>query len=184
MDSSWKMVRQVLQVTTALFLTMQIGIVSKARAQNADAEVHVSGSSPITCIQKRKPAVDTSGFDMDVICSDEISGIISYVFPSDAHYKITAQIKRRGDGDTDLPAMEQLFSKDGITAVGTGQVSVPVNKNTSIPIEPWNRGDDYCRPGNFPVSIVLSIAVPIGDDGESNYADVLDTTISVTCAGG
>lgn len=184
MDSKLKKVRQALQMTTAFFLTMQIGIVGNARAQNADAEVHITGSSPITCVQKRKPAIGRSGFDMEVRCSAQVSGIIKYVYPADVRYKITARIDSRGYSDKDLPPGEEPFSKDGLTAAGTGQVTVPISVNTTIPIEPWNKDDDYCRPGNFPASIVLSVAVPIGDDGESNYGDVRDTTINVTCAGG
>lgn len=184
MDSSFKKIWQALQVMTALSLAMLIGMVGKARAQNANAELHVTGASPITCIQNRKPAVGNSGFVMEVRCSAEVSGTITYMHPSDARYRVSARIDSRGYDEGDLPPGERPWNEHGLTVTGTGQVTIPVSVNTSIPIEPWNKQIDYCRAGNFPASIILNVAIPIGDNGEANYGDVLETTVNVTCAGG
>lgn len=184
MSSSLKMARLALRATTALFLIVQAGLVTKAQAQNADAELHAIDSTQIKCIQRRKPAIGTSGYDMEVECTAEVSGIIGYVYPSGVRYRITARIESRGYGEKDLPPGEQPVNKDGLTAMGTGKVTVPVSIKTSTPIESWNKQVDYCRAGNFPASIVLSVAIPIGDNGESNYSDVRNTTVDVDCTSG
>jgi len=170
---------------------MLTGLMTGAYAQNEsdanipDAELHVTGFSPITCVEKRTPAAGQDGYDMDVHCSATVSGRIEYVHPTNVRYRITARIDNRGYEKEDLPGGEAPSNDGGLMHAGTGDVTVPVSSEYSVPIESWNRKSDYCQAGSYPATVGINVSIPIDhNNGESNYSDVRDVTVSVTCAGG
>ena len=172
----------------AILLIMLTGLVTGAYAQNgayANAELHVTGFSPITCVEKRTPDAGHDEYDMDVHCSATVSGRIEYIHPPNVRYRITAEIDNRGDKKEDLPGLEAPHNDEGLMHAGTGDVTVPVSAEYSIPIEPWNKKSDYCQAGSYPATVGISVAIPIDNgNGEVNESDGRDVTVSVTCTGG
>ena len=179
-----------LSTRAAILLVMLTGLITGAYAQNdgdaniPDAELHVSGFSPITCVEKQTPAAGQDGYDMDIHCSATVSGRIEYVHPSDVRYRITARIDNRGYKKEDLPGGEAPSNDEGLMHTGTGDVTVPVSSEYSVPIKPWNKGS-YCIAGSYPATVAINVSIPIdNNNGESNYSDVKNVTVSVTCTGG
>ncbi len=161
------------------------GLGAPAVAQ-AEAEVKVTGNTPITCVETRKPSTG-KGYDMHVRCTATVSGIIKYIYPPNVRYRIGADISSQGFGKKDLPVGPHNRVADGdspIMATGTGKVTIPVSTEYDVPIESWTKKSDYCIAGSFPAEVGIEVAIPIGNDGEADYGDVRDVTVQVSCTGG
>lgn len=153
----------------------------------ANAEVKVTGNTPITCVETRLST--GKGYDMHVRCTATVSGIIKYIYPPNVRYRLGASIDNKGFGKKDLPVPVSPHNKvasgdSPIMATGTGKVTIPVSTEYDVAIESWTKKSDYCIAGSFQAVVGIEVVIPIGNDGEADYGDVRDVTVQVSCTGG